>query len=127
MLRLAPPGSREATVATSKADQQVRQEHGAAEHGLHAAPHIFQTAILHLRSESAPVRWGSVIAMQFGFLRAIAPVEILVGAERRRAPQFLVVDVEFVGFEPGIVRETRHGSGSRLVPIPRKPPKLRIA
>ena len=41
--------------------------------------------------------------MQFLFLRTIAPVEILVGAERRRALQFVVVDVEFVGLEPGAV------------------------
>src|SRR5665213_1494433 len=59
------------------------------------------------RSEPAPVGRDAVVAMQLRFLRAIAPVEILVGAERRRAPQFLIVDVELIGFEPGIVGETR--------------------
>src|SRR3954462_4628900 len=52
-----------------------------------------------LRSKAAPVRRHAVVAMQFGFLGAIAPVEILVGAERRRALQLLIVDVELVGFE----------------------------
>src|SRR5580700_12038545 len=60
-----------------------------------------------LRSESAPVWRYSVIAMQLGFLRAVAPVEILVGAERRRTPEFFVVDVEFVGLEPRIVAKAR--------------------
>ena len=44
--------------------------------------------------------------MQLGFLRTIAPVEILVGAERRRPLQFLVVDVEHIGFELRVVGET---------------------
>jgi hypothetical protein len=34
-----------------------------------------------IQSETAPVRRYSVITMQLRFLRAIAPVEILVGAE----------------------------------------------
>src|SRR6184192_237783 len=34
-----------------------------------------------LQSEAAPVRRHAVIPMQLGFLRAIAPVEILVGTE----------------------------------------------
>src|ERR1700730_14238123 len=57
------------------------------------------------RSESAPIWRYSVIAMQFGFLRAIAPIKILVGAERRRAAQFFIVDIEFVGLEYRIVIE----------------------
>src|SRR5882757_3608715 len=56
-----------------------------------------------LRSKAAPVRRHAVIAMQFRFLRTIAPVEILVGAERRRAFQLLIPDIEFVGLEPGAV------------------------
>src|SRR5260221_6373138 len=55
------------------------------------------------RSESAPIWRYSVIAMQLGFLRTIAPIEIVVGAERRRAAQFFIVDVEFVGLEFRIV------------------------
>src|ERR1700733_8409690 len=51
------------------------------------------------QSEAAPVGRNSVIAMQFGFLRAIAPVEILVGTERRRPPEFVVIDVELVRLE----------------------------
>src|SRR5262245_58712600 len=47
--------------------------------------------------------------MQLSFLRAIAPVEILVGTERRRASQFFIVDVELVGLEPWIVAEARPG------------------
>src|SRR5205085_10618769 len=36
---------------------------------------------------------------QLRFLGTIAPVEILIGAERRRALQLVIVDVEFIGFE----------------------------
>src|ERR1700687_1470616 len=59
------------------------------------------------RSETAPVWRYSVITMQLRFLRAIAPVEILVGAEGRRAPQLVLVDIELIGFEGGVVGETR--------------------
>src|ERR1700688_1952338 len=38
-----------------------------------------------VRSEAAPIGRNTVVAMQLGLLRAIAPVEILVGAERWRA------------------------------------------
>src|SRR5258708_26504069 len=62
-------------------------------------------ATVEQRSESAPVRRYSVIAMQLGFLRAIAPIKILVGAEGWRAAQFFIVDVEFVGLEFRIVLE----------------------
>src|SRR5450432_76040 len=41
---------------------------------------------LQSRSETAPIRRRSVIAVQFGFLRTIAPVEIQVGAGNRIAP-----------------------------------------
>src|SRR5690242_11391701 len=80
-----------------------------------------------LRSKAAPVRRHAVISMQLRFLCAIAPVEILVGTERRRALQLLIVDVEFVGFELRVVAKPSHGSGIRLAPMPRNPPKLRIA
>src|SRR5580704_11025262 len=59
------------------------------------------------RSEATPIRRDAVITVQLGFLRTIAPVEILVGAERWRASQFLIIDVELVGFEPGVVGQTR--------------------
>src|SRR5712671_4673035 len=59
------------------------------------------------RSEAAPIGRYSVIAMQLCFLRAIAPVEILVGAERRRAPQLVIVDVKLIGLEFGVVGQTR--------------------
>src|SRR6478735_3854832 len=55
------------------------------------------------RSEPAPIGRYSVIAMQLRFLRAIAPVEILVGTERRRAPQLVIVDVELIGLELAVV------------------------
>ena len=45
--------------------------------------------------------------MQLRFLRAIAPVEILVGAERRRAPELVIVDVELVGLDPRVVGQAR--------------------
>ena len=35
------------------------------------------------------------MAMQLGLPRAIAPVEIFVGTERGRAPQFVIVEVEY--------------------------------
>jgi hypothetical protein len=41
--------------------------------------------------------------MQLRFLRTIAPVEILVGAERRRAPELVIVDIELVGLDPRVV------------------------
>src|SRR5258705_13035756 len=55
------------------------------------------------RSETAPIGRDAVVAMQFGFLRPIAPVEILVGTKRRRALQFVILDVDFVGFEFRVV------------------------
>src|SRR6185437_3854548 len=58
------------------------------------------------RSETAPIGWDPVIAMQLGFLRTIAPVKILVGMERRRPLQLFVSDVEHVGFELGVVGKT---------------------
>src|SRR5216684_5057435 len=63
--------------------------------------------ILVVRSEPAPIRWYTVVAMQFGLLRAIAPVEILVGVERRRPPQFVILDVELIGLEFRVVAQTR--------------------
>ena len=45
--------------------------------------------------------------MQLRFLRAIAPVEILVGAERRRAPELVIVDIELVGLDPPVVGQAR--------------------
>src|SRR5258708_32245134 len=53
-------------------------------------------ATIEERSESAPVRRYSLIAMQLRFLRAIAPIEILVGAESRRATQLFIVAVQLV-------------------------------
>src|SRR6202035_492370 len=67
-----------------------------------------------LQSEPAPIGRYSVIAMQLRFLRAIAPVEILVGAERRRAPEFVIVDVELVGFELRVIGEARPGERQQV-------------
>ena len=50
-------------------------------HGVIAAYTMPVASCPNARSEAAPVRRNSVVAMQFGFLRAIAPVEILVGTE----------------------------------------------
>src|SRR5258708_7913594 len=62
-------------------------------------------ATIEERSESALVRRYAVIARQLRFLRAIAPIEILVGAECGRATQLFIVDVELVGLESRIVFE----------------------
>src|SRR5207245_11019461 len=59
----------------------------------------------NVRSEAAPVGRHAVVAMQFRFLRPIAPLEILVSAERWRALQLLIVNVEFVGFAPHVVTQ----------------------
>src|SRR3984957_10479648 len=67
----------------------------------------FRAALPGCESEPAPVGRDSVIAMQLRFLRAVAPVGILFRAERRRAPEFLVVDVEHVGLEFRIVGQAR--------------------
>src|SRR5450759_3200725 len=64
-------------------------------------------AIFKARSEPAPVRRYSVIAMQLRFLRAIAPVEIPVGAERRRAPELVIVGIELVSLDPRVVGQAR--------------------
>src|SRR4029079_12916443 len=75
------------------------------------------------RSEAAQVRGHAVIAMQLFFLGAIAPVEILVGPERRRALQFFIVDVEFVGFEPGVVAKPSPRQRNQVGADAQKPPE----
>src|ERR1700686_3958302 len=66
------------------------------------------------KSEAAPIRRHAGIAVQFRFLRTIAPVELLVGSERRRALQLVIVDVEFVGFEPGVVAKPAPGQRKQI-------------
>src|SRR3954469_15513329 len=66
------------------------------------------------RSEAAPVGRYAVIAMQLGLLRPVAPVEILVGVERRRALQLVIVGVELVGLEPGVVAQPRPGQWQQI-------------
>src|SRR5258708_33528914 len=78
------------------------------------APSVPQFCKETLRSKAAPVRRHAVIAMQLRFLRTIAPVEILVGAERRRALQLLILDVEFVGLESGAVAEPAPGQRNQI-------------
>src|SRR5882724_580221 len=78
------------------------------------APSVPQFYKETLRSKAAPVRRHAVVAMQLRFLRTIAPVEILVGAERRRALQLLIFDVEFVGLEPGAVAEPARRQGRQV-------------
>src|SRR3977135_4196543 len=58
-------------------------------------------------SESAPIRRDVIIAMQRFFLGTIAPAEVLGGAERRRASQLVIVDVELIGFELPVVAQPR--------------------
>src|SRR3984957_8892682 len=83
-----------------------------------AAPHGDRQEFIHRvefrgthqrisRSEAAPIGRNAVVAVQLGLLRTIAPVEILIGAERWRASQLLTIDVELVGFEPGTVGQAR--------------------
>ena len=57
----------------------------------------------------------AVIAVQFRFLRTIAPIEILVRAERRRALQLLVVNVGFVGFEFDVVAQAAGSESPTMV------------
>src|ERR1700730_6342363 len=83
------------------------REHRSARARPATARNIAATPAFQSRSEAAPIWRCSVIAVQLRFLRTIAPVEIQVGAERRRAPEFLIVDVELVGLESGVVGEAR--------------------
>src|SRR5688500_9238539 len=54
---------------------------GRTRHVNKCSTHFARNRCAALRSEAAPVRRHAVIAMQLSFLRAIAPVEILVGTE----------------------------------------------
>src|SRR6476646_5348147 len=66
------------------------------------------------RSEAAPIGRDAVIAMQFGFLRPIAPVEILVCTKRRRALQLVILDVDFVGLEFRVVAKLAPGQWQKV-------------
>src|SRR5207248_977269 len=66
------------------------------------------------RSETTPVGRYSVVAMQRGLLRAIAPVEILVGAERRRVLQLVILDVELISLEASVVAKPRPGQRQQV-------------
>src|ERR1700754_4141823 len=68
----------------------------------------------NLRSKAAPIGRHAVVAMQFDFLRPIAPIEIPVGAKRRRAFQLVIVDVELVGFEAGVVVQLAPGQRQEI-------------
>src|SRR5262245_4505843 len=93
------PRRRQRHISSTYRFSSVQKRTGKTRHFNKCSTHSAGNTCAALRSEAAPVRRHAVIAMQFGFLRAIAPVEILVGTERRRALQLFIIDVEFVGFE----------------------------
>src|ERR1700738_1353195 len=66
------------------------------------------------QSEATPVWRYAIIAMQLCFLRTVAPIEILVRAERRRVFQLVIVDVEFVRLEPHIVAKATPGQRKQV-------------
>ena len=69
----------------------------------------------HCALGAAPIRRHAATAVQLRFLRTIAPIEILVRAERRRALQLFVVDVEFVGFEFDVVAQAAGSESPTMV------------
>jgi hypothetical protein len=50
------------------------------------------------------------------FAAAVAPVEFLIGGERRRGLELLVGEIELVGAERAVVSESSLGDGKMLLP-----------
>src|SRR5262245_13623465 len=63
----------------------------------------------------APIRRHPVVVVNLDFAAAVAPVEVLPGAKRRRALQFLLSEIEMIGAERAIVSQARPGNRDMLL------------
>src|SRR5262245_65582383 len=63
----------------------------------------------------APIRRHAVVVVNLDFAAAVAPVEILSGAKRRRALQFLLGEIEVIGAKRTIVSQARPGDRAVLL------------